>query len=167
LTTRGLDDFEVDTIVERATLGLWTQDHLVIARGGDGAHPVIARSEALVNVCSERSALGGEVKALEELESVGVWRVGVIEAIDPLNSDVRVSIDLPVSTELNRRSVVGIGGVGEETSVETLDVEVNVKGLVGGNLVEILGVREFRSGNVLRRWDLSNRASIARTICEL
>jgi hypothetical protein len=80
---------------------------------------------------------------------------------------VRVAVNLPVLAELDGCGIVRLVGVGEETGVDAVDVELDGEGLVGFDLPKVLRRVELGAGNVLRRGDLTNGSGVARATSEL
>jgi hypothetical protein len=134
---------EPDAVVLGATLGNGHDHGSVVGRGAQGASTVDTVGETGCKIGAERTlAVSVVVDSLEEGKVHGIQSVGrVLVATHVLNSDMGVTNDA-TALELLRCGVVGVVGVGERTSLQVVDLDRELDGLVRLDVVTILGARE-------------------------
>lgn len=110
----------------------------------DGEHPV----------CSGRQAVGQRgrnrvisikrcVQTLEESKLGWVCGLGVVETVDGLDHEMRVTNEDTLVVDLGRCSIVVGVSIGERASLEVLDLELGSEWLVGRDLAKVLGENEL------------------------
>jgi len=89
----------------------------MVRSGADGRQPVGTSRETVGDIRSELAVSSRIVETLEESEDTRVCGLCRVKGWDLFNDDVVVSDDLPSIVELLRRSIIGVGGVGEGTGL--------------------------------------------------
>ena len=128
-------------------------DWLMVGSGSHGAAAVATSSKTTLNLSGKQAiAVTGIVDALEESEFL---RVGRVVALCDLAGDVSVANDSAVLQCLRGR-VVGCVGIGEGTSFQVVDLDVNGERLVGLDVVAVRGVLEERRDHVAGAGDFTH-----------
>jgi len=94
----------------------------MVRSGGDGRHPICASRETLRDIGGELTGGGSSVETLEESEDKRIGGLCRGKICDRFNDNVIVSDNLASFVQLLRRSVVGVGSVGEGTGLHSFDV---------------------------------------------
>lgn len=137
----------VDLVIEGPVLSNGHEDRLMVGSAVDGGETVGARGKTRRDGRGELTVDGGGVQALEEGEHIGVGGGGVVEPVDGLHNDVRVTNDLVGRVQHLGSSEVVLLGVDEVASLHVGDVHDDVEGLRGGDGAEVRGVDELGGGH--------------------
>ena len=89
---------------------------------GDRRQPVCTSRETLGEVGSELAIGGSSVKTLEESEYAWVGGLRRVKRCDLFDDDMVVSDNLPTVVQLLRRSIIGVGGVGERAGLHSFRI---------------------------------------------
>ena len=104
-------------------------DRLMISRRVDRRKLVESGLETVRDIGSQLTTCSSSVQALEERKLLGVGGRCLVEGIQLLNDDVRVTLDLAVRVELLRScEVVGLS-IDEETCLHVLDRHLDSESL--------------------------------------
>lgn len=135
---------EANAVILSTTLSDGHEDGLMVGRGRHAAQAVVAGGETAGDLGREEAtAVAGVVDALEKGKLLGVQRLLGVEGLARvLDSDVGVADDDALLVEVLRRRVVGVGGVGEGAGRKVEHLHLDIKVLLGSNVVAVLGVDE-------------------------
>ena len=149
------------TIIGESTLSDPHEDRLMIAGRGHGTTTVVARRQPLGNGDGDGAlTISLPVDAFEKGEVGAIQRI--LRSQRPpkiLAGDVGMSHDLAVVQSL-RGCVVGVGRVGKGAGLEALDLDLDIKGLVGCDDVARLRVEDdgrddglsLEGGDITHHW---------------
>lgn len=134
----------VDHVIEGTVLCDSHKDRLVVRRRVDARDPVRALGEAVRYLGRKHTTLRGIVQALEERELRRVRGRRVLDAVDLLDHDVRVSLDVARVVDLLRRAEVVRRRVHEVARREPADRHLHGERRVRLDCVQVL--REHKLG---------------------
>lgn len=163
ITTNG----KVNGVIDSSTLGNWHDDRLMVPSRGDGRQPVCTSGETLGEIGGELAASSSSVETLEESENAWVCGLRRVKRWDLFNDDVVVSDDLPSVVQLLRRSVVGVGSVGEGTGLHSSRIHDNSECGVGLDITTIGRKLKLDRRHVVDTRDVTHRRRVARATLNL
>jgi hypothetical protein len=126
------------------------QRRLMIRGRIDRKHPIRARRQPGRNTSAERPIrIKRIIQPLEKREFRRVKRTRIVQPVQLLNHQMRMSNQHPVRIDLRRRRVVVRLGVGECTGLQVLELEFGGEGLVGRDFAKVEGEDEFGGGDLV------------------
>lgn len=131
----------------------------------NGAETVSTRIQSVGNLSGERVAT--RIQSLEEGELARVGRLRLGDGSKLLNDNVRVTLDISGLVNLLRSREIGFLCIGEVTSLEMLELELDSEGLVGLNFSIVQRELELARGNVGGGGDDSHGSRVAGTTLDL
>lgn len=136
--------------------------------GRHGADTIVTSWETTGDSCGEEAlTVTSIVDALEESEGDWVWCSSGSQVITKsLNGNVSMANDDSVVQRL-RSSVVGNIGVGKRSSCEICDLELNVEGLIGWQILAWLRVQDDGRDHVGLCRDITHNDTVARSGLDL
>ena len=165
----GGSDGELVAVILSTTLGDGHQDGLVVGGGEHGADTVIAGGQTTSDGSGEETvAVAGIVDALEEDEAGGVK--GLVRgqrAAQVLDSDVSVANDVALAIEVLGGGVVGALSVSERARGEVVDLDLDVKVLVGLDVSVVRRVAEDGRDHAVLGGNAAHGDTVAATPCLL
>ena len=149
---------EADAVILGSALGDRHQHGLVVGSRRHAADAVVAGGQATRDVGGQQAiAVAVVVDALEEGKLGGVQGPRRVEgSAGVLDGDVRVSNDLAVAVQVLGSRVISRGSVGEGAALEVEHLDLDLKVLVGGEVVSVLGVDKDARDHVVDRGDPSH-----------
>jgi hypothetical protein len=165
----GSADSEVAAVLLGPTLGDGHQDRLVVGGAGHGAKAVVAGGKTTRNGDGQLSlAVAGIVDTFEEGEFAGIKGLGELEVVaDILDNNVGVADDLTLAVQGLWCGVVGAGGVCEGAKVHVLELQLDVEGGKGREVVVELGVEDDGRHHVVERRNVTHGDTVAGSLADL
>lgn len=130
------------------------------------ADTVVTSGKSACNGSRQESiAVTGVVDTLEEDELSGVERLSRGQRVTHvLNSNVSVTDDLALAVEVLRSGVVCVVSICEGTSLEVVDLNLDVKVLVRLEVLVVLRVDQNTGNHVGLRGDVTHGDTVARAL---
>ena len=158
----------LDHIIKRTVLRDCNENRLMVRSSIDSRHPINTLRQPALDGRRELAVLRNRVQAGEERELVGVRRLGLVEARDLLDDDVRVAED----KTRGRVDLLGRGeevrvGVHEPARLEVLDCEHDREVCVRRNGAEVRRADELGRGHRGCRRNHTHGRAIARSALDL
>lgn len=116
---------------------------LMVSSTVDGSETVDTSRETVGHISSQNTVGSLVVQTLEERETSGVGGGSLVESLDLLNNDVRVTLDITSTVNLLGSSEIVLLSVGEETGLEVADGHRDGERGVSLDGVAVLGVLEL------------------------
>lgn len=139
----------------------------MICGGVDGRKAVSTSGQTTGHFRAEHAANGSIVQALEEGERRWVCRRRRRDAINGLDDDMRVALNVALRVHLLRSSEIVLLGVDEEACVKIIDCHRDGKVSVRLHCSEIRRERELGRGHVRCGCDDTHGGGVARTGLDL
>lgn len=159
---------EVDAIIHGSMLSDGRQDGLMVRSRVDGEHPVKARIQSNgQRRRQEAVSIKRSVQALKESKLGVVEGLGIRQAVQLFNDNVRMANGDSLIVELSGSCIIVLLGVGESTGLEIAQLELDGEGLVGGDCAKVEGEDEFGRWNVVTGDDATHRDDVARSRADL
>lgn len=153
----------LDHVIQRPVLRNCHENGLVVRGSVDSRYPVDTLGQPTLDGRRELAVLRDRVQACEEGELGRVRRLGLVEAGDLLDDDVRVAEDeARARVHLLRRGEEVRVRVHEPARLDVLDREHNREVRVRGDRAEVRRVDELRGGHRGRGRDHAHRRGITR-----
>lgn len=134
----------------------------------DAEHAVDTRRETLVQRSRERAlAVERCIQALEKRKLGWIRWVGIVERLDGLNDQVRVSDQDALVVHLGRCSVIVGLRIRKRTRLQVANLELGGERLIGGNLGKVAWEDEFGRGELVLGNDTAHWNDVARAFTNL
>lgn len=155
----GTADTKVSAVLLRSTLSDGHQDRLVIGGTGHGADAITTRGQTSSHLGGKPTlAITGIVDALEESKLPGIKGLGGVQGVaGVLDSDVCVANDLTIPVEVLGSRVIGACSVREGAELHVGNVDLDLEGLEGREIVAVLGVKNDCRNHPIEGRDLAHR----------
>jgi len=139
----------------------------MVGSGADRRQPVSASREAISDIRSELAVGSSIVETLEESKDTWVCGLRRVEGWDRFNDNVVMSNNLPGVVQLLRCSVVGVGSVGESTSLHSSRIHGDSELGVGLNITTIGRELELDGRHVVDTRNITHWCRVARATLNL
>lgn len=148
-------------------LGNRNNDRLVVRRCVDGTELVETSWETFVDTGSNHAIDCRSVDSLEERKGLGISRRLLVERIQLLDNNMRVSNDLSLGIQLLRGSEVVGCSINEIAGLHFLNGHRDIECRVSLDGAKVLWVCELGTRHVIGSGDGADRDRIAGTSCDL
>lgn len=164
-----LGNLKANAVILSTTLGDGHNDRLMIAGGSHRADTVGTDRQTIGRRVGRQQTLAVTVviDTLEEFESLGIQWLCLLEVLEFLNGDMRVSNNIPSVAKGLRSSVVGNIGIGERTSLEIGDLDRELDLLASLDSLQKLGRGDDTRNHLVSGRQVTHRDTVARTTSNL